>query len=528
MNIKKTTHPLTTKYLSEDTSLTRMIEEHLSKHETVLLIAPQGTGKTTYIQSLQNKDFINTVVGLFPTRMLSKQQRKNGQEAGFTHSTTYFSSEDYLKWMDFEGLSDHDTLIFIDEIHKIIQYSAFAYEEQTVPALSIIEKATKNPCILATATPDYLYHCCTDEPFYQSIDIIIEVQTQKEYIKHLTLLDGYSKREDALKALVRKNHKADTKQIILLNNTKKCDAWAEEFQQSGIHALSIHSKTDREHPTIQPIYESITNNGTLNCEILIATSWIDIGISFKDENITNLYCILTDNWTDGDFTMIKQFMARARKSTPHLYMTRPKLTYDEQEYLKYMRSHTETNGLLSPGTDFYKELEQDIIHTARNQAELINQHKIKDQSSFYAMGCQKIGDRYTANSMHCKYYLDTLYEKKQIESFKDDDITKEILSKHFNIEVEQIDIHTYTPEATGLTPEEEQAVILYLEELYTTQKKFAQKELCTKIRTITNDKKNYEKAGQFLKNTFIGGEQLNTLFKLARKNGGKYQIEKIK
>ncbi|MEG1433732.1 AAA family ATPase [Eubacterium sp.] len=528
MNIKKTTHPLTTKYLSEDTSLTRMIEEHLSKHETVLLIAPQGTGKTTYIQSLQNKDFINTVVGLFPTRMLSKQQKKNGQEAGFTHSTTYFSSEDYLKWMDFEGLSDHDTLIFIDEIHKIIQYSAFAYEEQTVPALSIIEKATKNPCILATATPDYLYHCCTDEPFYQSIDIIIEVQTQKDYIKHLTLLDGYSKREDALKALVRKNHKADTKQIILLNNTKKCDAWAEEFQQSGIHALSIHSKTDREHPTIQPIYESITNNGTLNCEILIATSWIDIGISFKDENITNLYCILNDNWTDGDFTMIKQFMARARKSQPHLYITSPTPTSREKDYLSHM---VDTHGLTDsfyPGTEFYTALEEEIIQTAQIQAELINTFKVEPQAAKYTPGCIKVDGHYIANAMLCRYYLYTLYEKKQIEAFKDDDSTKEILSQHFNIEANQIDILTYTEEPTGLTPEEEQTVIDYLEELYNSKTKFIQDELCTKIRTITNNKKNYKKAGQFLKNTFIGGEQLNTLFKLARKNGGKYQIEKIK
>lgn len=533
MKIEKITHKLTTEYISDDTELTKLIESHLKKHETILLIAPQGTGKTTYIEGLQEKDYIPHVVGLFPTRMLKDQQKKTqfqkqyGIEGGFSNTTTFCSGESYYEWMEREGLSNPDNLIFIDEIHKIIQYSSFAYESQTIPALSIIDEAKENPCILATATPDYLYQCCTEEPFYKSIDIIIEVEATKDYIKHLTLLDGYTNKDSQLKALIMENHQPENKQIVLLNSTKKCDAWAEEFKQSGIHAVSIHSKADIQNPTIKPIYKSITENGKLNCEILFATSWIDIGVSFKDENITNLYCILNDNWTDGDFTMIKQFMARARKSIPHLYITRPQMTYTEQKYIKDMKAHSETNGQFSPGTDFYKELEEDIIHTAGIQAELINRHKVGYKASDSTIGCLKLGGQYIANTMHCKYYLYTLYEKQQIEKFKNDDITKGILSDQFNIEVDQIDIQTYTPEPTGLTPEEEQAVVDYLEELYTTQEKFTQEEFCTTIRTITNEKKGYQKAGQFLKNTVIGNEPLNKHFNPARKNGGGYQLEKF-
>lgn len=533
MKIEKITHKLTTKYISDDTELTTLIESHLKKHDTILLIAPQGTGKTTYIQGLQEKDYIPHVVGLFPTRMLKDQQKKTqsqkqfGIEGGFSNTTTFCSGESYYEWMEREGLSNPDNLIFIDEIHKIIQYSSFAYESQTIPALSIIDEAKENPCILATATPDYLYQCCTEEPFYKSIDIIIEVEATKDYIKHLTLLDGYTNKDSQLKALIMENHQPENKQIVLLNSTKKCDAWAEEFRKDGIHAVSIHSKADIQNPTTKHIYESITENGKLNCEILFATSWIDIGVSFKDENITNLYCILNDSWSDGDFTMIKQFMARARKSTPHLYITRPQLAYTEQQYLKDMRTHSETNGQFLPETDFYKELKMDIIHTANIQAELINRHKVGRKASDSTIGCLELGDKYIANAMHCKYYLYTLYEKQQIEKFKNDDITKGILSDQFNIEVEQIDIQTYTPEPTGLTPEEEQAVVNYLEELYTTQEKFTQDEFLETISERTNGKNKYTSVKRFLSLTKTSTEtnQLK-IYKLHKVFGTEYRLQK--
>lgn len=328
--MKEIRYRLKTDYISDDKELVHLIQEISQEHQVILLVAPQGTGKSFYFQNIKAPSII-----ISPTRALTNQyfitsvNDKYGETISLPN--TFFQSVEHIQ----EHIDDADFLV-IDEIHKAVQYSSFAYQQtdNIIKAFDEFKKSGK-PIILTTATPDIL-KCLKGFSIYDDIGAEIRIATNKEYVKEIRVMEGYS--EIKVENLIKERYKTDvdSMQVVMINNTERVRKLALKLNDAGIKSIGIASKNkdkddsdkekSKENTEEKQVFKALTQNKRIDYNVLIATSWVDVGINFMNRNITDIYCMFDNEYSRGDFTLLWQFMARARKCLPVFYITKPVLT----------------------------------------------------------------------------------------------------------------------------------------------------------------------------------------------------------
>lgn len=324
MYLEQINYRLKAKYISDDIELTELIKDTAQKNKVILLVAPQGTGKSYLFQNTKIPHLI-----IAPTRALTNQYFATilRDRYGRTKSipNTFHQSEQEVK----QCIDDVDLLV-IDEIHKAVQYSSFAYQqtETLLKAFDAFNHSGK-PIILTTATPDILT-CLEGFSLYDEIGATIVVKNNREYIKEVRIMEKYSnnKVEDFIRERYRQNN--NSMQVVLINDTAKVESLAKILSDEGIKSIGITSQNREQDSEQLNVFRQLTQNKEIDYNVLLATSWVDVGINFVNENITDIYCMYDNEYSRGDLTLIWQLMARARKCKPILYITKPVLTVREK------------------------------------------------------------------------------------------------------------------------------------------------------------------------------------------------------
>ncbi|WP_295360630.1 DEAD/DEAH box helicase family protein [uncultured Pseudoramibacter sp.] len=520
-NTKRINYKCKYDYLNQDIKLISLIKKKVKQKEVILLIAPQGAGKTTLI-----KDCFKNAVCLYPTRMLTDQSENSLKN-------TYYSAKGLLNWVkrvDFENY-----LLFIDEIHKLVQYSSYAYDEQTKKIIDIIDKYKRKevPIILATATPELLYNCLPDD-LYNQIDTVIDVDIKKQsYINGLVLLTNYYNENsnldiDKVVQLIQSNYRENEKQIVLINNTRACRAVANKLNTNKIKAVSLTSK-DIKVKENTDIINDIIVNGRFDADFLIATSWIDVGVSFKDTNIKHVYCFIGKAWERGDTTLIKQFMARTRKSTPNLYITKPEFINTRYERLLFNTLIKNTDNLNDIDIDqeisnriedkqYNINLYNTIYQTAENQAKILNNGVIDEPDNINRYGVIKYYEHsdafYKPSEIICKYLFYSMIERTRLYytpkyyGLEKDHIEayKELLADTFNAPKVLIDNNLIEQYINSVHDDIKADVINLLDNYANNSFKFRSKEIMVEINKIdtSNKYKTFKK--------YFDGNKLNSRY----------------
>lgn len=509
-NTKRINYKCKYDYLNQDIKLISLIKQKVKQKEVILLIAPQGAGKTTLI-----KDRFKNAVCLYPTRMLTNQSENSLKN-------TYYSAEGLLNWVkrvDFENY-----LLFIDEIHKLVQYSSYAYDEQTKKIIDIIDKYKRKevPIILATATPELLYNCLPDD-LYNQIDTVIDVDIKKQsYINGLVLLTKYYNENsnldiDKVVQLIQSNYRENEKQIVLINNTRACRAVANKLNTNKIKAVSLTSK-DIKVKENTDIINDIIVNGRFDADVLIATSWIDVGVSFKDTNIKHVYCFIGKAWERGDTTLIKQFMARTRKSTPILYITQPEFINTRYQRLLFNTLINDSENLDEIDIDqeisnriedeqYNINLYNTIYQTAENQAKILNNGVIDEPDNINRYGVIKYYEHsdafYKPSEIICKYLFYSMIERTRFYytskyyglTKNHNEAYKELLADTFNAPRVLIDNNLIEQYINSVHYDIYDDVIKLLDYYANNNIKFRSKEIMVEINKIdtSNKYKNFKK-----------------------------------
>ncbi|QCT71378.1 hypothetical protein [Eubacterium maltosivorans] len=537
-------HTLTKKYIGQDNILTQIIENAIKAHQVIFFIAPQGTGKSHYISSLRIKGVCEDIKIINPTTALSKQNRQTqiiAEQGDIFLDESEVSSQTFVT----SGLEtkqnddiNKNILVYVDEPHKIVQYATFAYQEQTHPVIKAIETYLKNgnAAIMTTATPE-LFYCLEKTELYNKIDLCIEVEKEMNYLEKVNIWTMYS--EDHLKKELIKNYKETHLQIALVNDTKAIEKIEKELKEVyNIKTIGITSKNrtlqDTEH---FKQFQDLVETGEINqYNILLATSWVDSGITFVNENITDLYCILHNNYRMGDFTMIKQFLARARQSKPTLHIVAPKLTDREERLINLsitlysgdVLTDKETLDSLSvqtrdeliqsvqtiDGETDHKTVYKKLITclTEKNHEYIKDyQNGILDKSNLKGIyGIIEKDGEFEHSDIALKYEIHRIIEK--LECQKDIQAYIKNLTNCDNIHVIQPDKDRNKNAVFHLCTQQEQIEIIdYLDTLVDSQESFKQEEVTQQLNELSQGK--------------IDGKNLNPIFK---NNDLPYKADRIR
>lgn len=430
---------LSKQYIGEDIEIKQQIEDIIKENQIILLVAPQGVGKSNMLMKLNNynKLFISPTIS-------TAEQVENSTDAVITRgrsfytfsiqgsvdqfgntfnpltSTTFGSSDGII---NHQLINNYDLLI-VDEVHKLVQYSTFGYNNVSAVLDTIntfIEHGKK--VLFTTATPELLI-CLQDIDEFPNINICLNILNDKTYISKCEVINYIT--NSKILSLLTENKKKDNFQIVLYNNKKAIKEIEHELNKRGIKAISVNGKQYRENEEVNELVNNIKNADYKGYSVLLATSWIDVGLNFIGNNITHIYCFFDSEYTTGDFTIIKQFMARTRNSEPILYINKPIITKQERRLLKFIQE----NGIydVKKGLTKFanKVLENYIIGYLKN----IN---VQDYYGIYLIN----NDEYGFSKLTLNYQLEKLNEKNTIHS--DLQQLKEILKvKYVKTEEENV------------------------------------------------------------------------------------------
>ena len=412
---------LTSTHINEDKEVYTTLLQVIKKYDSVLITAPQGTGKTTFLKKL--KEQYNIAI-LSPTISLARQTKRNlnislSNGIGFTtfnitdadrwgspktgNVSTTFSSSAGLTNMN---LLDSIQIIVIDEIHKMIQYSTFAYSQVSY-TLEIVDYALQQgiKVLFMTATPN-LIPCLKQLPIKKSIEVFCKIHADRQYITKCLVLDELTN-NTALINKIKQNDKKDGFQIVLLNHKDEIATIASKLNKMDIKSLAVSGQQFKEDSEIRNKVYNITRGIYEGYKVLLATSWIDCGLDFIGENISCLYCIFDNFYATGDFTIIQQFMARCRNSMPKLYIISPRLTENE----KLLMNNYEFNQ-----GELYMALEK-LAKSSLScyKKGLINQKVMENTYGIYQCAASMpYRDKFNYSSITLNYQIHKIFDKISI------------------------------------------------------------------------------------------------------------------
>lgn len=496
--MKEIRYHLKTDYISQDKELLQLINETVAEYKVTLLVAPQGTGKSYFFQKTTSKE-PNIIIS--PTRALADQYYANSRgrfDELLYYSNTFVGSKKFT-----EINTDEIKYLIIDEIHKAVQYSSFAYS-QTLSIMRSFEHFYRQgtPIILVTATPELL-SCLEGYPIYDNIGAKIEITTDKKYIQELRIMDNYS--DEKIKGLVEQNYRMDPEsmQIVLINSTKSVEKVSKDLNDKGIKSIGITSKNRRDEEEIQNAFNQLTNNELLDYSVVLATSWLDVGINFLNENITDIYCIFDDIYSKGDFTLLWQFMARARKSKPKFYITEPRLSEREDRLIDLV-----ADNLSMTKRDYLEALKESQLNT-----EYLAMYDILEQTALDAIELEKKGlyvkettETITGvyyeheygkfpkvSSISIKYFMSKMIEKLNF--------SRELLVRYTNCTNIKSCVLA-TGDYNNCTDVQIKNLGYYFEKLIYDRIEFSQDEIKGEIDRITDGNLEVNQLKTFIKNNF--------------------------
>lgn len=237
--------------------------------------------------------------------------------------------------------------------------------------------------------------------------------------------------------------------------------------------------------------------------MLLTTSWIDVGLNFTGNNISYMYCVFDRFYKRGDFTIIRQFMARARNSKPILYINHPCLTKDEKKLQTRYDLKNQDNNLFND----LKELAMDVLD--KHDRGLI-QSNVDYTTIFYGLYVKEKHDNlqdyiYAYSDLTLRYQILKLSEKAQVDEFGMAAVAS-LLGVDYNSVVETNDISEYYESIQNL-----------LDAWFKEGKRFSNDELCGMIKELSYGLLNYSRPSAYV--------ERNYGYTIGRSNGTRYLVK---
>lgn len=491
MGVKEFTYVLKCDYIVEDKVLVDNILEHIENNNFILLVAPQGTGKTEFI----NKKLKDKYIYISPTRALSNQINKDynlvavyglseyteevhgGDRYGVDISKEITSTMASVEHVVDIYSQDYDYLV-VDEIHKLVQYSSFAYiqVERTLRAIKyFLEKGKK--VIITTATPNLLY--CLGNDFMNKIDYKLVVKSDKKYVRRVEVFNDFK-----LLDLIKRNYKPNQLQIVLNNNKVDNESIINKLPA---HIRKLHINSDN-YENYTDVLRGIAEATNTEYDILLVTSWADCGLNFKGTNITFIYCVFDNFYQYGDFTVIQQFMARARNCKPILFIREPELSDGEKILTKNNLTGVEND---KEQSDILYLLLEPVAKRGLEEFKrgIITEKSLKNFRGIYKTQNTEYTNRYEFSSITLRYQIDKLINKYKYNQDK---------SNHLKNIFNTNDVTIFNdPSIINVCNNlEKKRIIYYIKELFDKEIEFLPDDFRDKIRELSNYKYGYNSNGR--------------------------------
>lgn len=300
------------KYINEDAEVVTAIREILVRKDCkcAIIQSPQGTGKNEFLNSF---DFNYSLIE--PTRMLTEQQHKKyGGLKLIGFEDEYLGYDTSIKSTFASAIkaeASNNSILVVDEAHKILDYAGFAYDT-AIATIEVIISFTsgKKKVILLTATPEPIIELFENmKGRLPEINYWIQIKARQlsPYLSKLVVIPhSVIFKKYILESQLKNN---TGKQVGLINTKDNLRFITDGLISKERNAIGI-SSDNRDNDGIKPFYDVIVNSGRLTHDILNATSFIDCGINLYDDDITDMYCM------GYNIASIKQFFCRARNSKP--------------------------------------------------------------------------------------------------------------------------------------------------------------------------------------------------------------------
>lgn len=310
------TFKLVTNYITEDKELCIDMKSIIDASNQTLIVAPQGVGKTTFIKEVLGDE----CYVISPTRALANQINSHDKYQDL--ATTLMCGYDTIK----ENTEDYSYVVF-DECHYLVNYCSFAYNQvEHFYKIYDLCKELDIKIIFMTATPQTLY--CLEDIFYSEIDYKIEIQAHRQYVDKVYVYNELN--QELLVHELLNYHRQDYMQVALINDTAKIVSISDKLKKEGLKVAAISSKNRNSDDNLS-IFRNLTNNRYIDLDVLLVTSWADVGINFINKNISHIYYECGNSYERGSLTSLMQWIARPRHCKPDLHIVQPKLSkYDEE------------------------------------------------------------------------------------------------------------------------------------------------------------------------------------------------------
>lgn len=289
-----------TKYLNEI-----MKDIELSTEKNNLILAPIGSGKTTYCLESLMTDRNKKYLYLCDNTNLKKQMLKEN----VTYSTKRDSTRNkfnpnvlVMSYKEFGYKILYDTkdsyisqfdLIVADEIHSCVEYSEFNRDRELSKCIEFLMTNHNVPIIMMTATDYYLQRLCYNYPSLNTFNVInlLDNKDIRRYIDKVKLyinnisqikyylqqsLDGF--KYGGLKAGVYTKHIKDMKDI---------EDMCKDLGLNPISVWSEKNKNNKMNKQQDDFMNHLIKHGTIKdpYNVFIFNKATETGINITDDNV---------------------------------------------------------------------------------------------------------------------------------------------------------------------------------------------------------------------------------------------------
>lgn len=216
-----------------------------------------------------------------------------------------FSIEDTFNRHRQEVNSGNYGAVIFDECHFFSADSDFnEATEYIFHFLTQMAYRQRIPRIYMTGTPDVVFDRILErekELFHASFFYMpsrLNLYHFKRDYSYLQLMTFPNDRDYRSLLKIIENEKS-TKWLIFVDSIELGNSLAHKIKELGKHTVFLFSKTLHRHPKqksdpeIENVLKGLTDQENMNCDVLIATKCLDVGITIKDKNV-NIVSFLHD------------------------------------------------------------------------------------------------------------------------------------------------------------------------------------------------------------------------------------------